>query len=121
VGDIGTYLDVVELLLVDIVWNILPTAVPRHFVLGITLVDVCCQAFHLVGRGIAPHKADTGDALAMLCHQAVYGFGVEWFPCVRPQIGAVASWTPTGTPCYVDGQRGLVRYLLEYNVGVEIL
>ena len=120
-GDIGTYLDVVELLLVDIVRNVLSTAIPRHFELGIIPVNVGGKVDHLVGRGIAPHKADTGDALAMLCHQAVYGFGVEHNPCVRPQIRAVASRTPTGTPCDVDGQRGLVRYLLEYNVGVEIL
>lgn len=120
-GNVGAHLYVVELLLVNSMGNILTAAIPRYFVLRVSLMDVCCQAFHLVGSGIATHEADTGDAHAMLCHQAVDGFGIEWHPCIRPQIGAMASRTPTGAPRDVDGQRGLVGDFLEYDVGVEIL
>ena len=79
-GDIRAYLDVVELLLVDIVWDVLPAAIPRHFELGIISVNVGGKVGHLVGCGIATHKADAGDALAMLGHKAVDGFGIERRP-----------------------------------------
>lgn len=120
VGDVGAYLDVVELLLVDVMGYVLPTAVPGNLVAGIALVDVSGQVSHLVGCSVAAHKADAGNAFAMLRHQAVYGVGIERPAGVRPQIGAVASRTPTGTPRDVDGQRGLVGHLLEDNIRVEV-
>ena len=49
VGNVGPYLDVVELLLVYVVGYILPTAVPRHFMAWIMLVDVCGKGSHLMG------------------------------------------------------------------------
>ncbi len=39
-GNVGSHLDIVELLLVDVMGYVLPTAVPSHFVSGIMLVDV---------------------------------------------------------------------------------
>lgn len=120
VGDVGAYLDVVELLFVYVVGDVLPATVPRHFVLGITPMDVCCQVSHLVWCGVAAHETDAGDALAMFRHQAVYGIGIKRPAGISPQVGAVAAWTPTGTPCDVDGQRGLVWHLLKDNVSVEV-
>lgn len=120
-GDVGPYLDVVELLFVHGVGDILPSAVPCHFVSGITPMDVCCQVSHLVGSGVTAHKTDTGDSLSMLGHHVVDGLVVERSARIRPQIGAVASWTPAGTPRNVDGQRGFVGYLLEDDVSIDIL
>ena len=121
VGNVGPYLDVVELLLVYVVGYILPTAVPRHFMAWIMLVDVCGKGSHLMGCGIATHKTNTGDAVAMNGHHAIYGIGIERTSYVCPQKGTVASRTPTGAPRYINSQRGLVRNLLEHNVGIEIL
>ena len=39
-GNVGSHLDIVELLLVDVMGYVLPTAVPSYFVSGIMLVDV---------------------------------------------------------------------------------
>ena len=121
VGDVGAHLDVVELLLVDGMGYVLPPAVPSHLIAGIASVDVCRQVGHLVGCGVATHKADTGDAIAMFGHQAVDGSGIEHLTSVRPQIRAVASRTPAGAARDVDGQGGLVGDLLEDDVGIEIL
>lgn len=120
VGDIGTYLNVVELLLVYVMGDVLPATVPSHFVAWITLMDVGGKGCHLVGCSVAAHKTDTGDTLSMLGHHAVYGLVVEWSACISPKIGAVASRTSTGAPCDVDGQRGLVWHLLKDDVGVEV-
>ena len=119
-GYVWAYLDIVELLFVYVVGDVLPATVPRHFVLGITPMDVCCQVCHLVWCGVAAHETDAGDALAMFRHQAVYGIGIERPAGISPQVGAVAARTPTGTPCDVDGQRGLVGHLLENNIGVQV-
>ena len=119
-GYIWAYLDVVELLFVYVVGDVLPATVPRHFVLGIAPMDVCCQVGHLVWCGVAAHETDAGDALAMFRHQAVYGIGIERPAGISPQVGAVAARTPAGASGDVDGQRGLVRHLLKDNVGVEV-
>lgn len=120
VGDVGAYLDIVELLFVYVVGDVLPATVPRHFVSGVTPMDVCCQVCHLVWCGVAAHETDAGDTLAMFRHQAVYGICIKRSARIRPQVGAMAAWTPTGTPCDVDGQRGLVWHLLKDNVSVEV-
>ena len=119
-GDVRAYLDVVELLFVYVVGDVLPATVPRHFVVWITLMDVGGKGCHLVGCSVTTHKADTGDAVAMLGYHAVYGITIEWVTCICPQKRAVATRAPAGTPCDVDGQRGLVRHLLKDYVGVEV-
>ena len=119
-GYVWAYLDIVELLFVYVVGDVLPATVPRHFVLGITPMDVCCQVCHLMWCGVAAHETDAGDALAMFRHQAVYGIGIERPARIRPQVGAVAARTPTGAPGDVNGQRGLVWHLLKDNVSVEV-
>lgn len=119
-GYIWAYLNIVELLFVYVVGDVLPATVPRHFVLGIAPMDVCCQVSHLMWCGVAAHETDAGDALAMFRHQAVYGIGIKRSARIRPQVGAMAARTPTGAPCDVDGQRGLVWHLLKDNVSVEV-
>ena len=119
-GNVGTHLDVVELLLIDVMGYVLPTAVPSYFVARVTLMNVGGQSGYLVGCSIATHKANAGDAFAMLCHQAVYGIGIKGSAGVRPQIGAVTARTPTGAPRDVDGQRGFVGHLLEDNIRVDV-
>ena len=119
-GYVWAYLDVVELLFVYVVGDVLPATVPRHFVLGIASMDVCCQVGHFVWCGVAAHETDAGDALAMFRHQAVYGIGIERPARIRPQVGAMAARTPAGTPSDVDGQRGLVWHLLKDDVSVEV-
>ena len=121
VGDVGANFDVVELLAVEGMRDVLATAVPRHFVTWVVLMDIFGQRSHFVGSGVAPHETDACDALSVLRHHAVEGCGVEWQACVRPQVGAVAAGTPTRASCYVDGQCSLVRDFLKDNVGVEIL
>ena len=121
VGNVGSYLYVVELLLVYVVGYILPTAVPSHFMAWIMLVDVCGKGSHLMGRGIATHKTNTGNAAAMSGHHAIYGIGIERTSRVCPQKGTMAPRTSTRTPSNINSQRGLVRNLLEHNVGIEVL
>ena len=63
-GEVGPNLDVVELLLVDIVRDVLPAAVPCHFVARVTAVQVGREVGNFAWRGIAPHEADAGDVVA---------------------------------------------------------
>lgn len=120
VGDKGAYLDVVELLFVNLLGDVLAPAVPSHLVARVSAVDVGGHVGHLLGRRVATHEAHARDALPAECQHPVQGQRVERTARVGPQVGAVAPRATARAARQVDGQRGLVWHLLEDNVGVEI-
>ena len=50
--DVGAYLDIVEVCLVDRVWHTKATTIPRHLELRIFFVNVLCQLVDTNGVGI---------------------------------------------------------------------
>lgn len=120
-GNIWADLDIVKLLLVYVVGNILPSAVPSHLVARITPVDISSKGFHLARSRIAAHKADTRNVLALGGHHGVNGFGVERETRITPQMGTVTTRTTTRTPRDIDSKGSLVRDFLKNDVCIKVL
>lgn len=121
VADEGTYLDIVEVGLVDGGRNADATAVPRHLELRVLLVDILCQEVDTLGVGIAAHEGEAGDIVTILRHECVDGIRVEWQSDVFPEILTVAARTVAGAVADVDGQGDLVGYLLEDDICIDVL
>ena len=119
--EVGTELDVVEVVLVHLGGHPHPAAIPRDLQVGVFLVDVLCQTVDAPGLSISTHEGDAGDVLAVLLDEFVDGISGERHADVLPQILRVAAWAATGAARYVDGKGHLVRYLLKDNACVDVL
>ena len=118
--EIWPYLDVVEIGLVDSRGDAHPSAVPRHLVLRVLLVDVLRQHVHPLGVAVAPHEGDTGDVSSVLIDKGIDGIGVQRQADVLPEIMAVTARTVTRATGDIDGQCHLVGYLLKHDAGVNV-
>ena len=114
-------LDVVEVVLVDLLGDAHPAAVPSHLEVGVLLVYVLCEAVDAPWLCVASHECDAGDVLAVLGHELVYGVGGEGHAHILPQILRVAAWASAGTARDVDGQGHFVGYFLEDDSCVDVL
>ena len=120
VFEVWPYLDVVEVRLVDCRGDANPTAVPRHLILRMLLVDVLRQHIHALGITVAPHEGDAGDVAPVLIDKGIDGIGVQGQADVLPEIVAVTARTVTRATGDVDGQCHLVGYLLKHNACVNV-
>ena len=90
--DVRTYLEVVEIGLVDSRRDAEAPAIPRHLELGIGLVDVLCQLVDTNGVCIAAHKGQAGDVGAIALDEGIDSIGIQRHADVVPEVAAVASW-----------------------------
>lgn len=118
--EVWPYLDVVEVGLVDCRGDAHPSAVPRHLVLRVLLVDVLRQHVHPLGVAVAPHEGDARDVTPILTDKGIDGIGVQGQADVLPEIMAVTARTVTRAVRDVDGQCHLVGYLLKHDAGVNV-
>ena len=65
-SEIGTELEVIEIVLVEKMWEILLATVPSHLVRRVLPVKPYGQTFHFLRVVVATHEADAGDVAAEL-------------------------------------------------------
>lgn len=118
--EIGTDLDVVEVILVHLQWNAHPATVPCDLQVRIFLMDVLCQTVDAPWLSIATHEGDTSDVLAVLLDELVNGVGRKRHTDVLPKILRMAAWAAAGTTRDVDGKGHLIRNLLKDNACVNV-
>lgn len=119
-GDIRSQFYVVEMFFVDFVRKILPSAVPRHLIVGIALFYVVGEFLHLCRCRVASHKADAGDRLAIDAHQASYLGDVQRLPDILPQVFTVTARAVARTAGEVYGEGRLVGNFLKYDICVPV-
>ncbi len=120
VSDIGTHLDVIEVLLVDNRRNTDSSAIPCHMELGMILVDVLCQLVDSTRVGIATHKGDASDVCAVLRHEIINGICRQGHTHVLPEIMAVAARAVTRAIRDINCQCHFVGYLLKNNSSINV-
>ena len=116
-GDVGAGLDVVVVSQVDAFRKGLASG-PPCAAKAEAVLDEGAKPFDRRGVGVPAHQGDAADLAPVAGGDAPQAVFVERFPCVFPQMRAVASGATDGTPGEIDGQRHLVGYLLEYDVVV---
>ena len=119
--DIGSHLDVVEVLLVDGGRDNGLAAVPCHLELGVLLVDILCQQVDALRVVVAAHEGEAGDVLAILIDEGIDGIGIQGEADVFPKVMAVTPRTVTRAIGNVNCQCHFVGYLLKYYASVDVL
>ena len=119
--DVGSHLDVVEVVLVDGVVDAQTAAVPPHSHPRMLLADVCGEVVDRLRLSITAHQTDTRHEPVVVSNQLIEGIRGQRVAEVLGKITAVATRTVARTPRDVDGQCRLVRDLLKHNVGVYVL
>ena len=118
--EIRSYLDIVEVGLVDSRCDAYTSAVPRHLILRVLLMDVLRQHVHTLGIAVASHEGDARDVTPILTDKGIDGIGVQGQTDVLPEIMAVTPWTVTRAIRDVDCQCHFVGYLLKHDAGVNV-
>ncbi len=119
-SDIGAHLDVVEVVPAHGGWYAYASAIPRHLVLGIVLMDVFCQVVDVGWIGISSHETNAGDVGAVVSDEAVDDIRCELLANVLPQVAAMATWAMARAVGDVDGERHLVRYFLKDDSRINV-
>ena len=117
---VGTYLDVVEVGLLDKWWYAEASAVPRYFERRVMLVDVLRQAVDGTRVGIAAHEGYAGDVFTVFPDESIDGGGVKGQAYVLPQVVAVTARAVARTIGQVDCERHFVRHFLKDYSGIDV-
>jgi len=121
VADEGANLYIVEIVFGDKGRDDSLTAVPRHLELRILLMDILCQLVDTPGIAVAAHEGDAGEVGAVLIDEVVDGIRIQRQSDVLPKVMAMTPRTVTRTIRDVNCQCHFVGYLLEYDVGIDVL
>lgn len=119
--EVRTNLDIVEIVLVHLRGHTHSSAIPTYLEFRIFFVDILRQSVDTPRLSITAHKGDAGDILPVLGDELVNGVGGERHAHIFPQVLRVAARTATRTARDVDGERNLIRNLLEHNACVDVL
>lgn len=119
--DVGSHLDVVEVVLIDGAVDAQPAAVPPYSHPRMLLPDMSCEVVDGLRLSVTAHQTDTRHQSVVVSNQPVDDIRGQRVAEVLGKITAVASRTMTRTPRDVDGQRRLVRNLLKHDVSVNVL
>lgn len=96
--DVGSNLDVVEVVLVDSVIDAQPAAVPPYSHARMLLADVGGEVVDRLRLSVTAHQTDTRHESVVVSNQLVEGIGGERVAEVLGEIAAVASRTVARTP-----------------------
>ena len=119
--EIGSQLDIVEVIETHLRREQRAAAPPSDVQLGIALAHPLCQTIDLLRLRVAAHETEAGNLLLLPRKHAIDGLAVEHFPTLAPKVRRVASRATAGTAREVDGQRHLVGQLLEHYVGINVV
>ena len=117
-ANVRTHFDVVEVGQLNIGRQRGAPCVPANLQFGVVFPQIGSQAVDGFGFGIAAHKADTRNALAVFSQHLFYCLGCKRVANIFPKKGAVAARAAARAVGKVDSQRNLVGKLLENDVGV---
>ena len=118
--DVRTYLDIVEVRLVNHRGDTNATTVPGYMKLRMILVDVLSQHVDSLRVSITTHKGNTSNVRAILADEIIDGIVIQGKSDVVPEIMAMAPGTMTRAIRDINCQCHLVRYLLEDNACIYI-
>lgn len=117
-ANVRTHFDVVEVGQLNVGRQCGAPCVPANLQFGVVLPQIGSKAVDGFGFGIATHKADTRNALAVFSQHLLYCLGCKRVANIFPKKGAVAARAAARAVGKVDSQRNLVGKLLENDVGV---
>ena len=120
-ADVWAYLQIVEVLFVDVGRYERPPGVPRSLEVRVMLMDIGRETVDGGRVAVATHEADACDGGAPVgTDEHIQSIGCQLMTDILPEICAVAARTAAWTTGDVYRQRCLVWNLLEDNVCIDV-